>query len=170
MSQLTKDTPGAASEGKPINKSLRQNLTKEMLTEVEAVFLTVADPHTKSMTYAKLPLALKALGMSLNEVDDPGNLQYQVIDFEKFIEQVVACMRHPNWAANEMNETFGLYDKDSNGLIDPAELRRVFVKIGENVLESELADQLREFDIDGDFQVSFNTLISSLFVTIILTS
>ncbi len=150
MSQSNKDSTG---EGKGVNKSLRQNLTKEMFAEVEAVFQTVADAHTKSMTYAKLPLALKSLGMSLNEVDDPGNLQYQVIDFDKFIELVVACMRHPNWAANEMNETFGLYDKDSNGFIDPAELRRVFVKIGENVLESELADQLREFDIDGDFQV-----------------
>lgn len=154
MSQPNKGDSSASGETKPVNKSLRQNLTKEMFAEVEAVFQAVADTHTKSMTYAKLPLALKALGMSLNEIDDPGNLQYQVIDFDKFIELVLACMRHPNWAANEMNETFGLYDKDSNGFIDPAELRRVFVKIGENVLESELADQLREYDIDGDFQVT----------------
>lgn len=133
------------------NKSLRQNLTKEMLAEVETIYNTLSDSVSKLMPVSKLPLALKALGMSMNELDE--SVQLQEINLDLFIELVLTCMKRPNWAANEMNETFGLYDKDSNGYIDPAELRRVFVKLGENVLETELADQLREFDIDGDFQV-----------------
>ncbi len=71
-------------------------------------------------------------------------------------------MKHPNWAANEMTESFGLFDKDGNGFVDPSELRRVFARLGENLLETELEDQLREFDIDGDLQVRVNNICKQI--------
>eukprot|EP01034_Spumella_vulgaris_P021339 gene21339-27369_t len=52
-----------------------------------------------------------------------------------------------------MSESFSLFDKDGNGFVDPSELRRVFARVGENLSEVELEDQLREFDIDGDLQM-----------------
>jgi Ca2+-binding EF-hand superfamily protein len=136
-------------------------LTKEAFTEVETIFDVVCDAQTKIMPYAKLPVALKALGMTVNDVDDPSGLAFVEINLDKFVEIVWECMRKPNWAANEMNEAFGLFDKDMNGQIDASELRRVFAKLGENIVESELAEQLREFDIDGDTEVSVLWLIIS---------
>ena len=62
-----------------------------------------------------------------------------------------------------------MFDKDGSGHIDPAELRRVFTRLGENLLETELEDQLREVDIDGDLMVSIigsvprNLLIVTIF-------
>jgi calmodulin len=70
------------------------------------------------------------------------------------MEIIIVCMKYPHWASNEMQETFSIFDKDGSGHIDPAELRRVFTRLGENLLETELEDQLREVDIDGDLMVS----------------
>jgi calmodulin len=135
------------------NESLRQNLTKEMFVELEETFKMVAD-STGKMPLNKLGLALKAIGMSFNETpEDFSKYQSEGIDMDKFIQVTLDCMKHPNWAANEMSESFSLFDKDGNGFVDPSELRRVFARVGENLTEVELEDQLREFDIDGDLQV-----------------
>ena len=129
------------------------NLTKEMLREVEDVFNMVVDADGH-MPYHKLPLALKSLGMSLNETnEDLTYYQTEGLSQDKFISIVVDCTQHPNWAANEMNEAYGLFDKDGNGFIDPSELKRVFNKIGEKLTDLELEDQLRAVDIDGDCQM-----------------
>jgi Ca2+-binding EF-hand superfamily protein len=95
---------------------------------------------------------LKGLGMSINEIDTT-HISASGITFEKFVELAQICLKHPNWAANEMNELFVLFDKDSSGNIDPIELRRVFTRYGESLTEVELEDQLREYDIDGDSEV-----------------
>ena len=65
-------------------------------------------------------------------------------------------MQKPNWAAEEMNECFRLFDVDGNGYVEPKEIRKAFTKIGETLADSEAEDQLREFDIDGDCQVNIN--------------
>mmetsp|Transcript_62398 Transcript_62398/g.122745 ORF Transcript_62398/g.122745 Transcript_62398/m.122745 type:complete len:167 (-) Transcript_62398:84-584(-) len=140
------------SDKKKLNgiDAVRQSLTKEMTVELEETFAMVADANGK-MSHQKIPLALKSLGMSMNETN-LGGLQ-EDIDIDKFLQIVADCMKHPNWAANEMYESFTLFDKDSNGFIEPSELRRVFLKLGEKLTDTELADQLREFDMDGDLQM-----------------
>lgn len=90
--------------------------------------------------------------MSLTEAESV-TIPSEGVDLDKFIEVIILCMKTPNWAANEMLEAFRVFDKDDSGYIDPNELRRVFTRIGENLLETELEDQLREVDIDGDLQV-----------------
>ena len=133
---------------------VRQCLTKEMTIELEETFNSIADQSGK-IPHQKLPLALKALGMNLNESNEAAaNFQQDDINIDKFLQIVTDCMKQPNWAANEMNESFLLFVKDSNGSIEPPELKRVFNKLGEKLTETELRDQLREFDIDGDLQVS----------------
>ncbi|RYH12830.1 hypothetical protein EON65_37180 [archaeon] len=139
----------------PTNDSLRQNLTKEIFFEVEDTFNLACEPSGQ-LPVSKLPLALKAMGMSMNEADI--EIGSDDMDFEKFLEIVLNCMKHPNWAANEMSESYSLFDKEAAGTIGPAELRSVFTRIGENLMESELEDQLKEFDIDGDLMVSANKL------------
>jgi Ca2+-binding EF-hand superfamily protein len=133
---------------------VRQTLTKEMTAELEETFAMLVDANGK-MPYQKLPLALKALGMRMNESNETGGSQQQQDDLslDKFLQIVVDCMKHPNWAAIEMNESYSLFDKANNMYIDAMDLRRVFNKLGEKLSETELHAQLREFDIDGDLQV-----------------
>lgn len=132
-----------------INEVLKSNLTHEMFAELEDTFLIASDATHTHIPFSKLPLALKSLGMSINEIDTT-RIPADGITFEKFVEIVLVCLKHPNWAANEMNEVFCLFDKDHSGNIDASELRRVFTRFGESIMEIELEDQLREFDIDGD--------------------
>lgn len=97
----------------------------------------------------------------LSEGASIDTLQRDEIDEDKFLQIVAQCMDKPNWSVDEMNESFCLYDIDGNGYVDPKEIRRTFLKVGENMSESEAEDQLREFDIDGDCQVRkcFKTIL-----------
>lgn len=136
-----------------VNESLKALLTKEMFTEVEETFEMCCE-DSGSFPVSKLPTVLKALGMSMHDVE-PALLQnIQSIDFERFIEVITSCLKQPNWAAQEMTEGFALFDRESAGNITPGDLRVVFARLGENLLEKELEDQIREFDIDGDLQMA----------------
>lgn len=149
----SKSEAKSPKKGSNHSEMVRQTLTKEMTIELEETFNMLAD-STGKVSHQKLPLALKALGMALNESNEAaGSFQQEDITIDKFLQIVTDCMRHPNWAANEMNESFALFDKDCNGFIEPPELKRVFNKLDEKLSETELKDQLREFDIDGDLQV-----------------
>lgn len=130
---------------------LIEELTKEMLEELQETF-ELASEGGISFPATKLPLVLKSLGMSLNDLDNHKPLEGD-IDWDKFIHVVVACLKKPNWAANEMSESYALFDKDALGNIGPQELRVVFARLGENLLEREVEDQLKEFDMDGDLMV-----------------
>ncbi len=158
---MSKSEPKSDKKKGNNSEMVRQMLTKDMTIELEETFNMLADSAGK-MAHQKLPLALKALGMTLNESNEAaGSFQQEDITIDKFLQIVTDCMRHPNWAANEMNESFALFDKDGNGFIEPPEFKRVFNKLDEKLSETELKDQLREFDIDGDLQVYFMTVIMS---------
>lgn len=131
-------------------------LSSEMLIEVEETFAMINGPDGV-MDYRLLPIALKSLGMALTDLtdsdkftDDLENFKVEKIDLNKFKEIVGACLKQPNWAAAEMVEAFNYFDKDHGGTVDHFELKEVFLNIAEPVQASEIEDQLREVDIDGD--------------------
>lgn len=143
-----------ANNNSNINEAIKQHLTVEMVNEGEATFNMVADAQG-IMDYKKIPLALKAMGMSLD--DFGGSLEaYESdeIDIDKFLSIVMECLKAPNWGAAEMQEAFHLFDKDGNGYIDTNEVQRILARIGENLSESEVNDQLREYDLDGDMEMA----------------
>eukprot|EP01036_Dinobryon_divergens_P028554 gene28554-37514_t len=128
----------------------RLHLSKEMLTEVLETFKQASD-SSGTISSQRLPIALQALGMSLDDMSEGSSIEnLPFIDEDNFIQLVVLCQDKPNWCAVEMNESFFLYDVDGNGYVDSKEIRRTFAKLGESLAESEAEDQLREYDIDGD--------------------
>jgi calmodulin len=139
-----------------ISEFARQNLTKEMLLEAEDTFRMVCDSNG-FITHEKLNLAFKALGLNLEE--NKNVIEDVAMDLDKFLLVVYESMRDNKWIANELTETYNIFDCDGNGCIDPDEVRRVFFKLGENITDSEINDQMREYDIDGDCQVFFLILI-----------
>ena len=48
-----------------------------------------------------------------------------------------------------------MFDKDGNGFISAAELRHVMTNLGEKLTDEEVDEMIREADIDGDGQVSY---------------
>lgn len=62
-------------------------------------------------------------------------------------------MEKATWIQAELKEAFSIFDKDGNGYLDAVEIRRVLTKLGEEITDIEIEDQLRHYDIDGDFQM-----------------
>ena len=54
---------------------------------------------------------------------------------------------------NRAAEVFKEMDKDSNGSIDPDELKEAFAAVGVELTKKEVAAMMREADADGDGQI-----------------
>lgn len=55
----------------------------------------------------------------------------------------------------ELREAFQVFDKDGNGYISKEELHQVMNNLGEKLTDEEIADMIREADVDGDGQVNY---------------
>ena len=76
------------------------------------------------------------------------------IEFPEFCKMMLKCL-DPVDNDLELHEAFGVFDKDGNGFISSAELRHVMLNLGEKMTDTEIGEMLREADIDGDGQISF---------------
>lgn len=56
----------------------------------------------------------------------------------------------------EINVISRVFDVDGNGLIDREELRKVMASLNESLSEEELDAMIKEADINGDGQISFD--------------
>ena len=56
---------------------------------------------------------------------------------------------------SELQEAFQVFDTDGNGYISASELKQVMSNLGENMTDEEINEMLREADLDGDGQISF---------------
>lgn len=121
---------------------VKELLTKDMALEVEETFRLVCDADG-ILSFSKLPLALKALGMSIADIPEESRIdQGEVIDLTAFVKCVFNCMKSSRWAAEEMKETFHYFDRSRNGVINRVEVRRLFNDIGESLNDAESEDQV----------------------------
>lgn len=160
MEGLTDDNNENNARKLPSSDAATSYLTKEMKEELDETF-SMASNASGHMPINKLSLALKALGFETSDEDINAFMSGELENFvnRDLFYRIVSynMMTQTQWAAREMNETFAVYDRDGNGFLDAAELRRIFLKIGENNIDLvEIEDQLREFDLDGDTQVSIH--------------
>jgi len=63
---------------------------------------------------------------------------------------------------NEFKEAFSLFDKDGDGCITTKELGTVMRSLGQHPTEAELADMVREIDVDGNGQIDFNEFLNMM--------
>ncbi|XP_065014852.1 calmodulin-like protein 8 isoform X1 [Musa acuminata AAA Group] len=65
---------------------------------------------------------------------------------------------------DELKEAFKVFDKDQNGFISATELRNVMISLGEKLTDEEVAQMIREADLDGDGQVNFEEFVKMMSV------
>ena len=109
----------------------------------------------------KLAYVLRSLGQNhteaelqdiISEIDIDGNGS---IDFSEFLTMMACKMKENNNHKDEIHEIFKVFDKEGNGFISVAELSHVMTSLGEELTEEEVKEMIKEADIDGDGQVSY---------------
>jgi calmodulin len=115
-----------------------------------------------TITTKELGTVMGSLGQSpteeelqemVKEVDADGS---GAIDFQEFLTLLARQMREASGAdEEELREAFRVFDQDQNGFISRDELRHVLQNLGERLSDEELAEMLREADVDGDGQINY---------------
>ncbi|KAJ4753494.1 Calmodulin [Rhynchospora pubera] len=141
-----------------------QNLTPEQISEFQQAFLLFDRNNDGCITLEELAAVIHQLGLNptevellemIREVDINGN---GTIEFNEFTILMARKLMETD-TDEEMKEAFEVFDKDHNGLISPSELRHVMRNLGENLTDDEVAQMIREADIDGDGYVNYEEFV-----------
>jgi len=89
----------------------------------------------------------------------PGN---GTIDFSEFLTMMLPNRKDNSNCGPGIREAFRTFDQDGNGLISAAELRHAMTNLGEKLTDDEVDEMIREADIDGDGQVSYEGSLLTL--------
>ncbi|XP_027931502.1 calmodulin-like protein 11 isoform X2 [Vigna unguiculata] len=98
---------------------------------------------------------LEELQIMMSEVDTDGN---GTIEFGEFLNLMARKMKESE-AEEELKEAFRVFDKDQDGYISASELRSVMRTIGEKVTDEEVAQMVKEADLDGDGLVDYEEFV-----------
>ncbi|KAK6127851.1 hypothetical protein DH2020_038420 [Rehmannia glutinosa] len=143
---------------------MAERMTDEQIAEFKEVFKLFDKDNDGSITSKELGTVLRSLGQNpteaelqemINEADADLNGK---IEFHEFLNLMAAQMKDPD-SEEALREAFNLFDKDQNGLISAAELHQVMTNLGEKVTDEEVDEMIREADLDGDGQVSYEEFV-----------
>ncbi|WVZ54614.1 hypothetical protein U9M48_005384 [Paspalum notatum var. saurae] len=141
---------------------VEQHLSKQQIEEFREAFSLFDKDGDGTITSKELGTVMRSLGQSpteeelkemVEEVDSDGS---GAIDFQEFLTLLARMMREASGAdEDELREAFRVFDQDNNGFISRDELGHVLQNLGESLSDEELAEMLREADVDGDGQINY---------------
>ncbi|KAK3035893.1 hypothetical protein RJ639_033394 [Escallonia herrerae] len=143
---------------------MADHLTEEQIAEFKEAFNLFDKDGDGSITTKELGTVMRSLGQNptevelqdmINEVDADQN---GTIDFPEFLNLMSRKMKDTD-SEEELREAFKVFDKDQNGSISAAELRHVMTNLGEKLTDEEVNEMIREADLDGDGQVSYEEFV-----------
>ncbi|XP_041353557.1 calmodulin-like isoform X2 [Gigantopelta aegis] len=117
-------------------------------------------------------LALNGLGNVLRSVGlSPTEMQLRKIagEYEQRsmktldvteVLKIVAKYGFQPEATEDLREALRIFDKDGNGYINVGEFRHVLVSLGEKLADEEVDELMRELNMTGDGQFSYDDLIN----------
>eukprot|EP00759_Apiculatamorpha_spiralis_P028760 PhF_6_TR31253/c0_g1_i1/m.45799/K02183/CALM; calmodulin len=146
------------------------SLTQQQVDEYRKAFALFDKSGDGSINAEELGYALRMNGMSPTEEEVAQMLQQcdadksGVIEFNEFIVLMMKAFeaqanRNPE---EEVKQAFMALDKDGDGFISAALLRKILTSLGEPISNSEVDEILRIADQDGDGQVTYEALINAL--------
>ncbi|KAL5217663.1 hypothetical protein ABZP36_018347 [Zizania latifolia] len=139
-------------------------LTAEQIAQLKEAFNLFDKDGDGVITSKELGTVLSSLGQNhteaelqdmIKDVDADGN---GVIDFHEFLNLMAHKMPDAD-SEDALREAFNLIDKDRNGYICADELRHVMGNLGEKLTDQEVADMIKEADLDGDGLISYKEFV-----------
>jgi Ca2+-binding EF-hand superfamily protein len=94
----------------------------------------------------------------LNEVDIDKN---GTIDFDEFVALMGQKFQNRD-TEEELQLAFKVFDKNNDGFISHSELKQMMHNLGENLTDDQIAEMIREADIDGDGQINYNEFLKMM--------
>eukprot|EP00794_Sanderia_malayensis_P015262 gene15262-16837_t len=76
------------------------------------------------------------------------------VSFNEFIQLIREGLKLEE-KEGEVVEAFRVFDREGNGFINAAEIRRVMTNLGEKLNDEEVDEMIKEADLDGDGQVNY---------------
>lgn len=84
------------------------------------------------------------------------------LDFDDFLPVCEKYMDAPGIIEDVIMESFAVFDKDKNGLVNKNELKHVLTKMGEFMTAAEVEGLLKETEIDGDGNLKYKAFVEYL--------
>ncbi|KAH7963312.1 hypothetical protein HPB52_020535 [Rhipicephalus sanguineus] len=136
--------------------------SEESLAVLREVFALFDKDGNGEISPDELGVVMRACGQNptqaeieemIAKADTDGN---GTISFPEF----VAMMREPP-TEETIRQAFMMIDKDGKGFITASDLRYVIMTdLGEQVTDEEIDEMLREADMDGDGQISYQEFVA----------
>ncbi|KAH7962573.1 calmodulin-beta [Rhipicephalus sanguineus] len=144
-------------------------ISEEAIVELRELFALFDRDGDGEISTEDLAIMTRAFGQNPTEVelknmiaqvdtDDSGT-----VDFPEFVAKVRAdTLTTPT--EEETRKLFKIFDRDGDGFITADELRHFMAVLGEQLTDEQVAEMIREADMDGDVQISydeFSALVTS---------
>jgi calmodulin len=150
--------------------SVTKELTTEEITEYREMYDLFDEDKSGAIDAEELGKVMRALGhfptnaeiqKVVDEVDEDGS---GVVEFSEFLVLMVKYKQthEPEDDPDaELLRAFQVFDKDGSGYITADELRDFLTRMGEPLTDDEVDDLLRQADLDGDGQISYEEFVKS---------
>ncbi|RUS31974.1 calmodulin 1 [Jimgerdemannia flammicorona] len=124
--------------------------------------------HDGTISSTELDIVLKSFGQNettaqlqemINEVDADGDGRIDFSEFLTLMSRYVHTSSLKETEEDDLREAFKVFDTDSNGLINSAELHQVLNSLGEKLTNDEVNEMIREVDLDGDGQINYKEFL-----------
>eukprot|EP00767_Chilomastix_cuspidata_P004225 gnl/Chilomastix_cuspidata/436.p2 GENE.gnl/Chilomastix_cuspidata/436~~gnl/Chilomastix_cuspidata/436.p2 ORF type:complete len:150 (+),score=77.54 gnl/Chilomastix_cuspidata/436:276-725(+) len=146
---------------------MSEKLTPEQIAEIKEAFSLFDKTGNGSIPTRDLGICMRSLGLNptdaelveyTNDIDKDGD---GYIPFAEFLTLMQRKMKDVD-SEEEVIEAFKVFDKDGNGLVSAAELRHVLTTIGERLTDDEVAELLRDADIDGEGKINYRKFVHTM--------
>ncbi|XP_035548327.1 calmodulin-2/4-like [Juglans regia] len=133
---------------------MADQLTFRLLNKGSDGCITTKELQTVMRSVGLSPIEAELQDM-INKVDAGGG---DIMNFAVFLNLMAERTKDIN-SDGVLKVAFRVFDKDQNGFISAAELRHVMTILGEKPTDEEVDEMIREADVDGDGQISYEEFV-----------